>query len=141
MQPLIHPTAVVDPGASVGEDEVPVGPSAVFTDDRVPWTTSEHWQIMPTLVRVGASIGANATLVAGVETGRWARVATDAVVTHTVGSHELAAGNSAWQLDWVGHCGATRRQVREQAAGACPQSGMVLDAEPANWGVDAARTG
>ena len=53
------------------EDLVFVGPSVVFTNDRYPRAFSTDWEIVPTLVRRGASIGANATLVCGIEVGEY----------------------------------------------------------------------
>jgi acetyltransferase-like isoleucine patch superfamily enzyme len=87
------------------EDEVFVGPSAVFTNDRFPRAVNPEWQIVPTLVRHGASIGANATLVCGVEIGSYATVGAGAVVTRDVQAHELVAGNPARRLGWVCECG------------------------------------
>jgi len=51
-----------------------VGPSAVFTNDRYPRADSTDWQLVPTRIETGASIGANATVVCGVEVGKWAVV-------------------------------------------------------------------
>lgn len=86
-------------------DEVFVGPSAVFTNDRFPRASSEHWEVVETRVRRGASIGANATLVCGIEIGEWATVAAGSVVTRNLAPHELVAGNPARRLGWVCRCG------------------------------------
>ncbi|MCA1845151.1 MAG: N-acetyltransferase [Actinobacteria bacterium] len=101
-------------------DEVFVGPGAVFTNDRVPRATSPDWAMTPTVVRRGASIGANATLVAGVEVGEWAMVGAGSVVTRSVAAHELVAGNPARRLGWVCRCGAARRGPTEAPVAACP---------------------
>ena len=98
------------------EDEVLVGPSAVFTNDRFPRASSVEWAVVGTTVRRGASIGANATIVCGVEIGRWAMVAAGAVVTHDVAAHELVGGNPARRMGWVCRCG----QVLLRTIGACP---------------------
>jgi UDP-2-acetamido-3-amino-2,3-dideoxy-glucuronate N-acetyltransferase len=87
------------------DDEVFVGPSAVFTNDRVPRATNPHWQSVSTRVRRGASIGANATIVCGVDIGAYAMVAAGAVVTRSVEDHRLVAGNPARPLGWVCRCG------------------------------------
>jgi UDP-2-acetamido-3-amino-2,3-dideoxy-glucuronate N-acetyltransferase len=89
------------------EDEVFVGPSAVFTNDRVPRAVSDDWAVVPTTVRRGASIGANATLVCGIEVGAYALVAAGSVVTRDVAPNEVVAGNPARRLGWVCACGAT----------------------------------
>ena len=89
------------------EDDVFVGPSAVFTNDRVPRARATDWTIVPTVVRKGASVGANATIVCGVEIGSHALVAAGAVVTESVRPHEIVAGNPARRLGWVCECGET----------------------------------
>lgn len=99
-----------------------VGPSATFSNDRVPRATnpdfssksSSDWSIDETLVREGASIGANATLVSGVTVGRWALVGAGAVVTRDVADHALVVGCPARTIAWVCRCG-NRFDSREAA--------------------------
>jgi acetyltransferase-like isoleucine patch superfamily enzyme len=83
------------------EDEVFVGPCAVFTNDLRPRAQNPDWEVAPTLVRRGASIGANATIVCGVEIGSYAMIAAGSVVTKTVAPYQLVAGNPARHLGWV----------------------------------------
>ena len=83
------------------EDEVFLGPSCVLTNDLRPRATSTDWQVVPTLVRRGASIGANATIVCGTTVGEWAIVAAGAVVTRDVAPHQLVLGNPAHHHGWV----------------------------------------
>jgi UDP-2-acetamido-3-amino-2,3-dideoxy-glucuronate N-acetyltransferase len=83
------------------EDEVFVGPCAVFTNDLRPRAQSTDWQIVPTLIRRGASIGANATIVCGIEIGSYAMVAAGSVVTKDVAPYQLVAGNPARPRGWV----------------------------------------
>jgi acetyltransferase-like isoleucine patch superfamily enzyme len=87
------------------EDEVFVGPSAVFTNDLRPRAQSPDWQVTPTVIRHGASIGANATLVCGIEVGRYAMVAAGSVVTRDVAPYQLVAGNPARGIGWVDEAG------------------------------------
>jgi len=87
------------------EDGVFVGPSAVFTNDRLPRAATDDWELVATVVRRGASIGANATIVCGHEIGASAMVAAGAVVTRDVEEHELVAGNPAVRIGWVCDCG------------------------------------
>ncbi|SCL32121.1 transferase hexapeptide (six repeat-containing protein) [Micromonospora pallida] len=87
------------------EDEVFVGPCAVFTNDFRPRAQNPDWQITPTLVRRGASIGANATLVCGIEVGSYAMIAAGSVVTRDVAPYQLVAGNPARPKGWVNEKG------------------------------------
>ena len=77
------------------EDEVFVGPNACFTNDKVPRATNAEWTVTPTVVRRGASIGANATIVCGIEIGEYAMVAAGSVVTRDVPPYTLVMGNPA----------------------------------------------
>jgi UDP-2-acetamido-3-amino-2,3-dideoxy-glucuronate N-acetyltransferase len=87
------------------EDEVFVGPCAVFTNDLRPRAQNPDWSITPTLLRRGASIGANATLVCGVEIGEYAMIAAGSVVTKNVEPYQLVAGNPARPRGWVDKSG------------------------------------
>ncbi|MBS4212683.1 acyltransferase [Neobacillus rhizophilus] len=90
------------------EDYVFCGPSMVFTNDLTPRSKypkgSEGYK--HTLVKYGASIGANATIVCGNTIGRWAMIASGAVVTKDVPDYALIAGVPAKQIGWVCECGA-----------------------------------
>jgi acetyltransferase-like isoleucine patch superfamily enzyme len=87
------------------EDDVFVGPSAVFTNDLRPRSFNADWTVTPTLVRRGASIGANATIVCGVTLGEYAMVAAGSVVTRDVLPYQLVAGNPARHRGWVNRSG------------------------------------
>ena len=86
------------------EDDVFVGPYAVFTNDLVP-RSKRPWTMVPTLVRQGASIGANATIVCGITIGRYAMVGAGAVVTKDVPDHALVVGCPARPVGLVCVCG------------------------------------
>jgi acetyltransferase-like isoleucine patch superfamily enzyme len=90
------------------EDEVFLGPAMVFTNDLRPRAAvhKEREQLLRTRVRRGATIGANATVVCGVEIGEHAFVGAGAVVTGDVLAHALVAGNPARPMGWVCECGA-----------------------------------
>jgi UDP-2-acetamido-3-amino-2,3-dideoxy-glucuronate N-acetyltransferase len=93
------------------EDEVFVGPSAVFTNVVNPRAfVVRKDQYRPTLVRRGASIGANATIVCGHEIGAYAFVAAGAVVTRDVPPHALVKGVPATLGGWVCRCGVSLRE-------------------------------
>jgi len=89
------------------EDDVFVGPSAVFTNVINP---RSHWprkaEFKRTLVRRGASLGANCTVVCGTTIGRYAMVGAGSVVTHDVPDFALVYGVPAAQHGWVSQCGS-----------------------------------
>lgn len=88
------------------EDHVFCGPSMVFTN---VWNPRAHIRRMdelrPTLVRTGASLGANCTIVCGVTIGRFALVGAGATVTRDVPDHALVYGTPARRRGWVCECG------------------------------------
>ena len=77
------------------EDDVFVGPNATFTNDREPRSRNASATLLPTLVKKGASIGANATILPGLTIGEGAMVGAGAVVTKDVPPHTLVVGNPA----------------------------------------------
>jgi len=91
-------------GVSI-EDDVFVGPNVSFTNDKVPRAFNAAWKITPTTIRTGASIGANATVVCGVEIGKYAMVAAGSVVTKSVPNNALVMGNPARLVGYVCRCG------------------------------------
>jgi UDP-2-acetamido-3-amino-2,3-dideoxy-glucuronate N-acetyltransferase len=98
------------------EDEVFCGPSCVFTNVYNPRAFIERKQeFRPTLVRRGATIGANATIICGNTIGRYAMVAAGAVVTNDVPEHALVMGVPATQIGWVCQCGTTVRFRNDRA--------------------------
>lgn len=172
----IHPTAIIDPGASIGEgtkiwhfshvmpdsiigkncslgqnvvmmsgaslgdnvkvqnnvsiytgvhceDDVFLGPSMVFTNVINPRSAivRKH-EYKPTYVRKGATIGANATIVCGIEIGEYAFIGAGAVVTKYVPAYALVMGNPARQTGWMSRNGH-KLKFDENGIGVCPQSG------------------
>lgn len=83
------------------EDEVFVGPAACFTNDLYPRAGADDWQVSATLVKRGASIGANATIVCGTTIGEYAMVAAGSVVTRDVEPYSLVMGNPARHRGYV----------------------------------------
>jgi UDP-2-acetamido-3-amino-2,3-dideoxy-glucuronate N-acetyltransferase len=88
------------------EDEVFCGPSCVFTNVINPRAAVERKrEYRPTRVRRGATIGANATVICGVEIGAYAFVAAGAVVRESVPAYALVAGVPARRIGWMCACG------------------------------------
>src|SRR5882757_8348796 len=88
------------------EDDVFLGPSMVFTNVFNPRSAvSRKAEYMQTLVRKGASIGANATIVCGNEIGEYAFIGAGAVVTKAVPAYALVVGNPARQTGWMSEFG------------------------------------
>jgi len=83
------------------EDDVFVGPNACFTNDKVPRAFNSEWKITPTLVKQGASIGANSTVVCGITIGEYAMVAAGSVVTKDVKPYSLVMGNPAKHYSYI----------------------------------------
>ena len=77
------------------ESQVFVGPNACFTNDKVPRAFNTDWQITKTLVKHGASLGANCTIICGIVIGEYAMVAAGSVVTKDIPPYTLVAGNPA----------------------------------------------
>jgi acetyltransferase-like isoleucine patch superfamily enzyme len=94
------------------EDEVFVGPNVVFTNDMNPRVAFKNppERFLPTAVRRGATIGANATIVCGVTIGENAFVGAGGVVTRDVPAYALVVGNPARRIGWI--CACTQRLRR-----------------------------
>lgn len=90
----------------VVEDDVFLGPSMTFTNDMFPRAFNSDWKITDTMVRRGASIGANVTVICGIEIGEFAMIGAGSVVSRDVKPHALVLGNPARQIGWVCTCGA-----------------------------------
>jgi predicted dehydrogenase/acetyltransferase-like isoleucine patch superfamily enzyme len=102
------------------EDYVFCGPSAVFTNVINPRSEIIRMsEIKPTLVKKGASLGANCTIVCGHTIGRYALIAAGAVVTKDVPDYALMIGNPARQKGWMCQCG---NKLNEKYK--CPQCGQ-----------------
>jgi UDP-2-acetamido-3-amino-2,3-dideoxy-glucuronate N-acetyltransferase len=83
------------------EDDVFLGPHMAFTNDETPRAFSTDWQVTPTMVRRGASIGANATIVCGVTIGPYSMVAAGSTVTNDVPPHALVIGSPARVVAYI----------------------------------------
>lgn len=105
------------------EDDVFLGPSMVFTNVINPRShVSRKHEYRPTIVRRGASIGANATIVCGNEIGEYAMVGAGAVITKSVKPYALVVGNPARQVGWVSRNGH-RLHFGPEGLATCPETG------------------
>lgn len=86
------------------EDDVFLGPNAVLTNDLRPRSKVYHAEVARTLLKQGASIGANATLLCGITVGRYAMVGAGSVVTKDVPDHTLIVGNPGRARGFVCVC-------------------------------------
>ena len=134
---VIHPTAVVGNGVKIQnnvsiydgvvlEDFVFCGPSCVFTNiinprSRINRNSPEHFR--KTLVKTGATIGANATVVCGVTIGTYALIGAGSVVTRDVPDYALVYGNPAERKGWVCECGEGLKKMtmKKFRCGTCDQ--------------------
>lgn len=106
----------------VCEDDVFLGPSMVFTNVINPRSAViRKDQYKKTLVRKGASIGANATIVCGNEIGAFAMIGAGAVITKPVQAYALMVGNPAKQIGWISEYGH-RLHFNESGVGICSES-------------------
>jgi UDP-2-acetamido-3-amino-2,3-dideoxy-glucuronate N-acetyltransferase len=102
------------------EDGVFCGPSCVFTNVNTPRAEIERKnEFLRTLVRRGATIGANSTIVCGVEVGAYSFIGAGAVITKDVPPHALMVGVPARRIGWVSHAG---ERLDERLV--CPRSGI-----------------
>lgn len=106
----------------VCEDDVFLGPSMVFTNVMNPRSAvNRRDQYSKTVVKKGASIGANATIVCGNDIGEFAFIGAGSVVTKEVPAYALVVGNPARQIGWMSAFGH-RLTFDEQGYATCPES-------------------
>lgn len=104
------------------EDDVFLGPNCVFTNVLTPRSfVSRKDEFKNTIVRKGASIGANATIICGVEIGEYAMIGAGAVVTKSVSNYSLVYGNPAEKVGYVCQCG---ERIYENGGIQCSRCGM-----------------
>ncbi|MET3535544.1 acyltransferase [Chryseobacterium limigenitum] len=97
---IIGNNVTVKPGVQIWdgitiEDDVFIGPNATFTNDLFPKSKNKDFKLEETLIKKGASIGANATILAGITIGENALIGAGSVVTKNVPANEIWVGNPA----------------------------------------------
>lgn len=107
------------------EDNVFLGPSMVFTNVINPRShVSRKNEYKQTIVREGASIGANATIVCGNEIGKYALIGAGSVITKNVKPYALMIGNPARQIGWISEYGQ-KLVFDENGIAKCPETGEL----------------
>lgn len=114
------------------EDDVFLGPSMTFTNDRFPRAFISDFEVSETVVKRGASIGANAAIRCGIVIGEYAMVGSGSVVTKDVPAHALVAGNPARRIGWVCKCGGKLDRNYQ-----CPACGAKYEDRLNNGGIGA----
>lgn len=112
------------------EDGVFAGPHVCFTNDKHPRAvnpdgslkSATDWHVTKTLIKKGAALGANSTIVCGVTVGTWAMVAAGSVVSKDVPDHGLVVGNPARLVGYVCSCGERVKLEGDRAACGCGRS-------------------
>jgi UDP-2-acetamido-3-amino-2,3-dideoxy-glucuronate N-acetyltransferase len=114
------------------ESDVFLGPSCVFTNVTNPRSQVNRRSLYErTLIRRGATVGANATIVCGTEIGQYAFVAAGAVITKNVPDYALVAGVPARQIGWMSRHGHRLSEPDSQGLMYCPESGLAYrETEP-----------
>jgi UDP-2-acetamido-3-amino-2,3-dideoxy-glucuronate N-acetyltransferase len=107
------------------EDDVFLGPSCVFTNVINPRSgVNRRGQYTKTIVKKGASIGANATIICGHNIGEYAFIGAGTVVTKEVPNYALVVGNPAMQIGWMSEFGS-RLTFDKDGVGLCQESGEI----------------
>lgn len=114
------------------EDDVFLGPSMVFTNVINPRSAvNRRNEYARTLVKKGASIGANATIVCGNDIGKFAFIGAGAVVTKEIPDYALVVGNPSRQIGWMSEYGH-RLEFNEKGLAECPESGQKYELKEGN---------
>ena len=112
------------------EDDAFLGPHMVFTNDLYPRSFNQNWELVETLVKKGASIGANATILCGITIGEYAMVGCGSVVIKDVPPFALVVGNPAKIIAGVCYCGYPLRKTDRITDSSneyqCPQCEKVV---------------
>ncbi len=101
------------------EDGVFLGPHMVFTNDLKPRSKAHDYKLAETLVRKGATVGANSTILGGITIGSYSMIGAGSVVTKDVPDHALVYGNPAKRRGWVCVCGEKLSDSDGQVQCAC----------------------
>jgi acetyltransferase-like isoleucine patch superfamily enzyme len=125
------------------EDGVFIGPHVCFTNDILPRAVNPDgspksnldWTLTPTLIKRGASLGANSTIVAGVTVGEWALLGAGSVLTHDLPAYGLAWGSPARLKGFVCPCGNRLEEVSrgDTVLAKCAKCGQQVEIPLGDW--------
>jgi acetyltransferase-like isoleucine patch superfamily enzyme len=115
---IVGDRVTIKPGVQIWdglriEDDVFVGPNATFVNDKHPRSKNYPESFQKTVLKKGASIGANATILGGIEIGEYAMVGAGSVVTKKVPNRALVVGNPSRIVGWFSENGAKMEKVNE----------------------------
>ena len=118
------------------EDDVFLGPHMTFTNDLYPRAFDPEWHVVSTMVRRGASVGANVTIVCGSELGSYCMIGAGAVVTKDVPPHALVIGNPGRIAGFVSVMGRLAQEVGREGdmvLAKAPETGEEIRIPAADW--------
>lgn len=118
------------------EDDVFLGPHMTFTNDLYPRAFDPEWHVVPTMVRRGASVGANVTVVCGVTLGEYCMIGAGAVVTKDVPPHALVIGNPGRIAGFVSVMGRLVEKIAQDAGfivARSPETGEEIRVPESTW--------
>jgi UDP-2-acetamido-3-amino-2,3-dideoxy-glucuronate N-acetyltransferase len=114
----------------VVEDDVFLGPHMVFTNDLYPRSYIGDFKVYKTIIKKGASIGANSTIICGTTIGEYSLIGAGSVITKDVPAHALVIGNPGRIVGFVGKLGKKLIKVettKEAVIMKCPESGEIVN--------------
>lgn len=95
------------------EDNVMIGPNVTFTNDKLPRSKNKNYKMELTTVKSGASIGAGAIILCGIEIGEYALIGAGALITKSIPARALAVGSPAKIVGWVNDDGTKMNKSNE----------------------------
>lgn len=124
-------------GATI-EDGVFIGPHVCFTNDLTPRAVTPEgkiknysdWKLVKTIVKEGASLGANSTIICGITIGKFAMVGAGSVITKDVADYALVYGNPAKIKGYVCKCGSKAKKIGNSLK--CNKCGLIIDCNSSN---------
>ncbi|MHA6280391.1 acyltransferase [Salinimicrobium sp. CAU 1759] len=116
---IIGDRVTIKPGVCIWdgivlEDDTMVGPNVTFTNDKLPRSKNRNFKLEKTHVKKGATIGAGAVILCGIEIGEFAMVGAGAIVTKDVPDRGVVIGNPAKLIGWIDQNGNIKRIKSEQ---------------------------